>query len=183
MTFAFTNIKSPEGIIVITPYVFNDERGFFMETYRSDEYGKVGIKEEFIQDNHSRSTKGVIRGLHFQVDPTEQSKLVRCIAGEIFDVVVDLRRKSDSFGKWFGIVLSEENKKMLYVPKGFAHGYSTLSEEAEVVYKVDDYYSREDERGVLYNDPVLAIDWKVTNPIVSSKDKALPKFDREGDYF
>ncbi|MCL5268188.1 MAG: dTDP-4-dehydrorhamnose 3,5-epimerase [Bacteroidetes bacterium] len=183
MTFTFTNIKAPEGLIIITPYVFNDERGFFMETYRSNEFEKVGIKEEFIQDNHSRSTKGVIRGLHFQADPSEQSKLVRCIRGEVFDVAVDLRRKSDSFGKWFGVVLSEENKKSLYIPKGFAHGYSTLSEEAEVVYKVDEYYSREDERGVLYNDPQLAIDWKVSNPVVSSKDKALPKFDKDADYF
>ncbi len=183
MTFTFTPVKKPEGPIVISPYVYNDERGFFMETYRTNEFEKVGIKEEFIQDNHSKSARGVIRGLHFQVDPSEQSKLVRCISGEIFDVVVDLRRKSDSFGKWFGVVLSQENKKLLYIPKGFGHGYSTLSEEAEVVYKVDEYYSREDERGILYNDPELAIDWQVSNPIVSSKDRALPKFDKNGDYF
>ncbi len=117
MTFTFTQVKSPEGLKVITPYVFNDERGFFMETFRADEFEKVGIKEEFIQDNQSRSVKGVIRGLHFQVDPHEQSKLVRCIRGEVFDVAVDMRKKSDSFGKWFGVVLSEENKKMLYIPK------------------------------------------------------------------
>lgn len=183
MTFTFTQVKSPEGLIVITPYVFTDDRGFFMETYRGDEFGKVGIKEEFIQDNHSRSTKGVIRGLHFQIEPHEQSKLVRCIRGEVFDVAVDLRKKSDTFGKWFGVVLSEENKKMLYIPKGFAHGYSTLSDVAEVVYKVDEFYSREDERGLIYNDPKLAVEWRVSNPIVSTKDKALPKCDEEEKYF
>ncbi len=183
MTFTFTKVQSPEGLIVVAPYVFNDERGFFMETYRSNEFAKVGIKEEFIQDNHSRSSRGVIRGLHFQVDPSEQSKLVRCIRGEIFDVAVDLRKKSDTLGEWYGIVLSEENKKMLYIPKGFAHGYSTLSEEAEVVYKVDEFYSREDERGIVYNDPKLAIEWRVSNPIVSTKDKALSRFDEEEEYF
>lgn len=183
MTFTFTKVESLEGLIVITPYVFNDERGFFMETYRNDEFEKVGIKEEFIQDNHSRSSKGVIRGLHFQKDPREQSKLVRCIRGEVFDVAVDLRPKSHTFGEWYGVVLSEQNKKMLYIPKGFAHGFSTLSEEAEVVYKVDEFYSREDERGIVYNDPTIAVEWRVVNPIVSSKDKALPKFDEEEDYF
>lgn len=183
MTFTFTQVKSPEGLKVITPYVFNDERGFFMETFRADEFEKVGIKEEFIQDNQSRSVKGVIRGLHFQVDPHEQSKLVRCIRGEVFDVAVDMRKKSDSFGKWFGVVLSEENKKMLYIPKGFAHGYSTLSEEAEVAYKVDEFYSKDDERGIVYNDPKIAVEWRVASPIVSTKDKALPRFDEEEEYF
>ncbi len=183
MTFTFTQVKSPEGLIVITPYVFNDERGFFMETFRADEFEKVGIKEEFIQDNQSRSVKGVIRGLHFQVDPHEQSKLVRCIRGEVFDVAVDMRKKSDSFGKWFGVVLSEENKKMLYIPTGFAHGYSTLSEEAEVLYKVDEFYSKDDERGIVYNDPKIAVDWRVSSPIVSTKDKGLPRFDKEEEYF
>ncbi|MCL4540089.1 MAG: dTDP-4-dehydrorhamnose 3,5-epimerase [Bacteroidetes bacterium] len=183
MPFTFTQVDSPEGLIVITPYVFNDDRGFFMETFRSDAFEKVGIKEEFIQDNHSRSSKGVIRGIHFQVDPKEQSKLVRCIRGEVFDVAVDLRPKSDSFGKWYGIVLSEQNKKMLYIPRGFGHGFSTLSDDAEVVYKVDEYYSREDERGIVFNDPKLAIEWRVSNPVVSSKDRALPKFDEEKEYF
>ncbi len=183
MTFTFARVESPEGLIIVTPYVFSDERGFFMESYRSDEFEKAGIKGEFVQDNHSKSTKGVIRGLHFQKDPCEQSKLVRCIRGEVFDVAVDLRPKSDTFGKWYGIVLSEQNKKMLYIPKGFAHGFSTLSEEAEVLYKVDEFYSREDERGIVYNDPKIAVDWKVSNPILSSKDKALPNFDGEEDYF
>jgi len=183
MAFTFTKVKSPAGLIIIVPYVFNDERGFFAETYRRDEFAKAGIKEDFIQDNHSRSTKGVVRGLHFQVDPHEQSKIVRCVRGEIFDVAVDLRRKSDTFGEWYGIVLSEENKKMLYIPKGFAHGFSTLSETAEAIYKVDEPYSREDERGIKFDDPGLAIEWRVSNPIVSTKDRGLPKFEREEEYF
>lgn len=183
MAFTFTQVDSPEGLIVATPYVFNDERGFFMETYRSDVFERNGIKEEFVQDNHSKSSRGVIRGVHFQIDPREQSKLVRCTRGEIFDVAVDLRPKSDTFGEWYGIVLSEQNKKMFYIPKGFGHGYSTLSEEAEIVYKVDEYYSREDERGIVFNDPKLAIEWRVSNPIVSSKDKGLPKFDEDVEYF
>ncbi len=183
MSLTFTEIESPEGLIIITPYVFNDERGFFMETFRSDEFEKIGIKREFVQDNHSRSTKGVIRGLHFQVEPNEQSKLVRCIRGEILDVVVDLRKKSDTFGKWYGVLLSGENKKMLYIPRGFAHGYSTLSDDAEVVYKVDEYYSREDERGIRFDDRKLAIDWKVDDPVVSTKDRGLPGFEEKAEYF
>jgi len=183
MPFHFISVKKPEGLVIIEPYTFGDERGFFMETYRGDEFRKAGIEEEFVQDNHSRSVKGVIRGLHFQADPHEQSKLVRCIHGEVFDVAVDLRKKSDSFGEWYGMVLSEENKKMFYIPKGFAHGYATISDTAEVVYKVDDFYSREDERGVRFDDPTLAIEWRVSDPIVSTKDRGLPEFDEHGEYF
>jgi len=183
MPLTITQVKSPKGLMIITPYVFNDERGFFMETYKKEDFFKAGIKEEFIQDNHSRSTKGVIRGLHFQVEPHAQSKLVRCVQGEMFDVAVDLRKRSPTFGEWYGIVLSEENKKMFYMPKGFAHGFVALSEIAEVIYKVDDLYSREDERGIKFDDPKLAIEWRVSNPIVSSKDRALPGFDEDGEYF
>ncbi|HEY9167742.1 MAG TPA: dTDP-4-dehydrorhamnose 3,5-epimerase [Candidatus Kryptonia bacterium] len=183
MPFHFTSVRSPEGLTIIEPYTFGDERGFFMETYRQDEFAKAGIEDKFIQDNHSRSAKGVIRGLHYQVDPSEQSKLVRCVRGEIFDVALDLRMKSPTFGEWYGLVLSEENKKMFHVPRGFAHGYSTLSDIAEVVYKVDEFYSREDERGIRFDDPKLAIEWRVFNPVVSSKDKALPRFDEKGEYF
>jgi dTDP-4-dehydrorhamnose 3,5-epimerase len=154
-----------------------------METYRADEFEKAGIKDEFVQDNHSMSVKNVIRGLHFQVKPHAQSKLVRCIRGEIYDVAVDLRRRSKTFGKWLGVKLSSENKRMFYIPFGFAHGFSTISEEAEVAYKVDELYSREDERGIVFDDPQLAIDWKVERPIVSSKDRGLPKFDKEEEYF
>lgn len=183
MSFTFTQIKTPSGLIVIAPYVFNDERGFFTEAYHQDEFEKIGIKEEFVQDNHSRSVKGVIRGLHFQLEPHAQSKLVRCIRGEIYDVAVDLRKKSPTFGQWYGVIVSEENKKMVYVPKGFAHGFSALSEVADVVYKVDDFYSREDERGIRFDDPQLQVDWKITNPVVSSRDRSLPRFDRNGSYF
>ena len=183
MSFTFTQVKAPSGLMLISPYVFNDERGFLAETYRQDEFEKAGIKDEFVQDNHSKSVRGVIRGLHFQVEPHAQSKLVRCVRGDIFDVAVDLRKKSPTFGQWYGVILSEENKKMLYVPQGFAHGFSALSEIADVVYRVDDLYSREDERGIRFDDPQLRIDWKINNPIVSSKDKALPRFDSDEDYF
>jgi dTDP-4-dehydrorhamnose 3,5-epimerase len=182
-SFNFIFVKEISGLILIESMTHSDERGFFMETYRADEFEKAGIKEEFVQDNHSMSVKNVVRGLHFQVKPNAQAKLVRCIRGEIYDVAVDLRRKSKTFGKWLGVKLSSENKRMFYIPAGFAHGFSTISEEAEVVYKVDELYSREDERGLVFNDPHLAIDWKVEKPIVSSKDRALPKFDEEEEYF
>ncbi|HUI31350.1 MAG TPA: dTDP-4-dehydrorhamnose 3,5-epimerase [Candidatus Acidoferrales bacterium] len=182
-SFNFVLVKEIPGLILIEPLTHSDERGFFMETYRADEFEKVGIKKEFIQDNHSLSIKNVIRGLHFQIKPHAQSKLVRCIRGEIYDVAVDLRKRSKTFGKWLGVKLSASNKRMLYIPAGFAHGFSTISDEAEVIYKVDELYSREDERGIVFNDTHLGIDWKVDNPIVSSKDRALPKFDKEEEYF
>lgn len=182
-SFSFVYVKEIHGLILIESLTHSDERGFFMETYRADEFEKAGIKEEFVQDNHSMSMKNVIRGLHFQVKPHAQAKLVRCIHGEIYDVAVDLRRKSKTFGKWLGVNLSGTNKRMLYIPAGFAHGFSTLSDEAEVLYKVDESYSREDERGIVFNDSHLAIDWKVDKPVVSSKDRALPKFDIEEEYF
>jgi len=182
-TFNFVYVKEIPGLILIEPLTHSDERGFFMETYRADEFGKAGIKEEFVQDNHSMSVKNVIRGLHFQEKPHAQAKLVRCIRGEIYDVAVDLRRKSKTFGKWLGVRLSSTNKRMFYIPSGFAHGFSTISEEAEVAYKVDELYSRENERGLVFNDPHLAIDWKVEKPMVSSKDRALPQFDADEEYF
>jgi len=182
-SFNFIFVREISGLILIEPLTHSDERGFFMETYRSDEFEKAGIKAEFVQDNHSMSVKNVIRGLHFQVKPHAQSKLVRSIRGEIYDVAVDLRRRSKTFGKWLGVKLSSENKRMLYIPAGFAHGFSTISDEAEVVYKVDEPYSKEDERGIAFSDPHLAIDWKVNKPIVSSRDRALPKFDEAGEYF
>ena len=177
MTFTFTQVKSPEGLIVITPYVFNDERGFFMETFRADQFEKVGIKEEFIQDNQSRSVKGVIRGLHFQVDPHEQSKLVRCIRGEVFDVAVDMRKKSDSFGKWFGVELTAENRRMIFVPQGFAHGIMTLTDDTEAFYLVNAFYAPEEERGLRYNDPQFGIEWPRQPTEVSPKDASWPDFD------
>lgn len=181
--FNFIYVKEISGLILIESLTHSDERGFFMETYRADEFEKAGIKEEFVQDNYSMSVNDVIRGLHFQVKPHAQSKLVRCVRGEIYDVAVDLRRRSKTFGKWLGVKLSASNKRMFYIPAGFAHGFSTISDEAEVAYKVDELYSKGDERGIVFNDPHLAIDWKVDKPIVSSKDRALPKFDVEEEYF
>jgi len=182
-SFNFVLVKEISGLILIEPLTHSDERGFFMETFRSDEFEKIGVKDEFVQDNHSMSVENVIRGLHFQVKPHPQAKLVRCTRGEIYDVAVDLRRKSKTFGKWLGVKLSAANKRMLYIPVGFAHGFSTTSEEAEVLYKVDELYSREDERGIAFNDSQLAIDWKIDKPVVSSKDRALPQFDKEEEYF
>lgn len=161
-------------LVIIKPRIFCDERGHFYESYKYSDFAEGLIKDNFLQDNHSYSTYGAVRGLHFQVAPKQQSKLVRCIKGEIYDCVVDLRKSSKTFGKYFSILLSQENKLMLYVPEGFAHGFSVLSPEAEVSYKVSAEYCPKSEQGIRFDDPDLAIDWKVKNPIVSEKDKILP---------
>ena len=163
-------------VIIVEPKIFGDSRGFFLETYKASEFAANGIKINFFQDNHSKSSKGVIRGLHFQHFPKPQAKLVRCLHGKIFDVAVDLRPESKNFGKWFGVELSEENKKMLYIPEGFAHGFSVLSDEAEVLYKASNEYAPEYDAGVRWNDEKLNINWHVENPLVSDKDKILPTF-------
>jgi dTDP-4-dehydrorhamnose 3,5-epimerase len=156
--------------INLKPHV--DERGFFMRAYDINKFRKVGLQRDWVQENHSHSEKKrIIRGLHFQVEPYSETKLVRCVRGEIFDVAVDLRKGSKTFGRWRGIILSEENKKMFFIPRGFAHGFCTLSEISEVLYKVDNYYSPEHERGLIWNDPDLNIDWPVNDPILSAKDK------------
>ncbi|HNR40756.1 MAG TPA: dTDP-4-dehydrorhamnose 3,5-epimerase [Bacteroidales bacterium] len=156
--------------IVLSPHL--DERGFFMRTYDAELFKKHGLHREWVQESHSRSErKGIIRGLHFQLEPYAETKLVRCIRGEIFDVAVDLRKGSKTFGKWEGIILSEENRKMLLIPRGFAHGFCTLTDISEVVYKVDSVYSPEHERGLIWNDPDLNIDWPEPNPVLSQKDK------------
>jgi len=164
--------------------LFVDERGFFMRAYDIDEFRKHGLQREWVQENHSRSErKGIIRGLHFQVEPYSETKLVRCIRGEIFDVAVDLRKGSKTFGKWHGVFLSEENKKMFFIPRGFAHGFCTLTDISEVVYKIDNFYSPEHERGLHWNDPDLNIDWPVNDPILSAKDQknmTLKDFTRIG---
>ncbi|MBP7507402.1 MAG: dTDP-4-dehydrorhamnose 3,5-epimerase [Prolixibacteraceae bacterium] len=160
------------GLFEIIPGPHFDERGFFMRAYDIDEFRNHGVHREWVQENHSRSErKGIIRGLHFQVNPYSETKLVRCIRGEIFDVAVDLRKGSKTFGKWHGISLSEENKKMFYIPRGFAHGFCTLTDISEVVYKVDNYYSAEHERGLLWNDADIAIEWPVKEVILSAKDQ------------
>jgi dTDP-4-dehydrorhamnose 3,5-epimerase len=170
--FKFTE-TSIEGVYIIEPTVFGDERGYFMETYHHGEFKEAGLDLNFVQDNQSKSTKGVIRGLHFQYTQP-QGKLVRVIKGEVFDVAVDLRKNSPTYGKWEGVKLSEENKKQFYVPEGFAHGFLVLSDEAEFTYKCTDFYKAEDEGGILWNDPDIGIVWPVENPddvVLSDKDK------------
>ena len=167
-----------QDLIIISPKVFNDERGYFFEAYNQAKFQENGIMYNFIQDNQSFSTKGVIRGLHLQINPFAQAKLVRVLQGEILDVAVDLRKDSPTYGQHFSVVLRKKKKKQLMVPHGFAHGFSVLSDTASVLYKVDQLYHKDSERGIRYDDPTLAIDWQV-NPadvIVSEKDLILPGF-------
>lgn len=166
---------SLEGVCIITPQVFGDNRGWFTESYNAEKFKQIGIDTVFVQDNHSYSAqKGTLRGLHFQNGPMAQTKLLRCIRGKILDVAVDLRKGSPNYKKWVGVELSAENKKMIFIPKGFAHGFLTLSEDVEVQYKVDNFYSREHDRSVRFNDPEIAIDWGEINPILSDKDLNAP---------
>jgi dTDP-4-dehydrorhamnose 3,5-epimerase len=158
-------------VLVLEPKVFGDERGFFMETWNARTFENLGIKEEFVQDNHSRSSKNVLRGLHYQLRQT-QGKLVRVTAGAVWDVAVDLRRSSPGFGRWVGVRIDAESKRMLWVPAGFAHGFLVLSEQAEVQYKATDYYAPEHERTLLWNDPALAIAWPLEGaPVMADKDR------------
>ncbi|MDO5555876.1 MAG: dTDP-4-dehydrorhamnose 3,5-epimerase [Clostridia bacterium] len=165
-----------QGLKVIKPTVFNDNRGYFMETYNKKDFEEIGITTDFVQDNQSKSTKGVLRGLHFQINHP-QSKLVRVIKGEVYDVAVDLREDSLTYGKYFGILLSEENKLQFFIPKGFAHGFLVISDEAEFVYKCDDFYHSGDEGGIIFNDENIGINWPfekidgIENIIISDKDK------------
>lgn len=166
--FCETNIK---GVYIVEPTVFGDERGYFMETYNAQAFREAGLDYSFVQDNQSRSRRGVLRGLHFQ-KTRPQAKLVRVMSGEVFDVAVDLRRSSDTYGKWTGAILSEENKKQLLIPRGFAHGYLVLSESAEFSYKCDDFYHPEDEDGIIWNDPDIGIGWgDVSRIVLSEKDR------------
>lgn len=171
--FKFKRLEIPD-VILIEPTVFEDRRGFFLESYNLKEFEAFGINVNFVQDNHSRSKKGVIRGLHFQKGKMAQAKLVRVVKGEIFDVAVDIRKGSSYYGKWVAVTLSENNKRMLFIPEGFAHGFCVLSEEADVLYKASNFYSPEHEGGIRWDDPDLAIPWPVDNPIVSLKDRNLP---------
>ncbi|MDR2694027.1 MAG: dTDP-4-dehydrorhamnose 3,5-epimerase [Chitinispirillales bacterium] len=176
MEFIKTDLS---GLTLIKPAVHSDARGFFLETYSAPLFQAAGIDCVFVQDNHSRSLqRNVIRGLHFQRPPFEQSKLVRVIRGSIFDVAVDIRRGSATYGRWLGSELSERNFDMLFVPRGFAHGFCTLEEGTEVVYKVDSVYSREHDAGIIWNDPSIGVDWPLggAEPVLSDKDRALPRF-------
>jgi dTDP-4-dehydrorhamnose 3,5-epimerase len=161
------------GVTIIEPQVFRDNRGLFWETFHLGKYAEAGIDRAFVQDNHSHSSRDTVRGLHYQIKHA-QGKLVYVVIGEIFDVAVDIRRGSPTFGKWLGLILSEENKKQLYIPEGFAHGFCVLSETADIMYKCTDFYFPEDEGGILWADPELGIDWPVKNPIISEKDLRNP---------
>lgn len=176
-----TNFKD---VFLIKPAVFEDNRGFFMESYSKEKFEKLDIHFEFLQDNHSLSKeKGVLRGLHYQLAPKAQTKLVRVIAGSIYDVIVDMRRNSPTCGMWQGFELSAENKLQLLIPKGFAHGFVTLTDNVEVQYKVDEFYSAEHDRGIAWDDPFLNINWEISNPILSDKDKNHPSFlDAENNF-
>jgi len=166
-------------LLIFEPVVFEDSRGYFFESYNEKAFSAEGVEMKFVQDNQARSTYGVIRGLHFQLSPYAQTKLIRALSGSILDVVVDIRKGSPTYGKAFSIELSAENKKQLLVPKGFAHGYSVLSETAEVMYKCDAFYHKQSEGGLLYNDPKLSIDWRIPaeKAIVSEKDLVNPGID------
>ena len=173
MSLKHTQTELP-GVILIEPDVYKDNRGYFMETYHREKYASTGIEGLFVQDNHSHSTLGTIRGLHYQLKKP-QGKLVYVIKGEIFDVSVDIRRGSPTFGAWTGVNLSDKNNHQVFVPKGFAHGFSVLSKTADVIYKCTDVYSPGDEYGVHWSDPDLRIDWKVEKPVLSEKDSQNPK--------
>lgn len=166
-----------EGAALLEPVVHGDHRGFFMESYNEAVMLDLGVNYKFIQDNHSLSAEsGVLRGLHYQLNPKAQTKLVRVLSGAIYDVILDIRRSSPTFGQWVGVILSEYNKRQLLVPKGFAHGFCTLVPDTQVLYKVDEYYSPEHDRGILWNDPALQIDWPVSEPQLSDKDQRHPLF-------
>lgn len=172
--FAFKPTKIKD-VYVIEPKVFGDNRGYFMETYKKEDFDNAGLKYNFVQDNQSKSKKGVLRGLHYQKN-FPQAKLVRVISGEVFDVAVDLRKDSPTYGQWVGEILTSENKKMLMIPRGFAHGFMVLSEEAEFTYKCDEVYHPEDEGGIMWNDPDVGVEWPSDiEPLLSEKDQKHPR--------
>jgi len=169
-----TNI---DGLIVIEPTVFGDNRGFFMESYNKNDFAEIGLNIDFVQDNHSRSKKGILRGLHYQIKPYEMGKLVRVAKGKAFDVGVDIRPGSLSYGKWFGAILSEENHKMMYLPPGIAHGFLTLEDNTDFLYKCTGFYNPDAERGVMWNDPSVDIIWPLDEsgpPILAERDRNFP---------
>ncbi|MDF1521099.1 MAG: dTDP-4-dehydrorhamnose 3,5-epimerase [Brevefilum sp.] len=171
-------------VIIIKPKVFTDDRGFFLESYKKQAFINAGITQEFVQDNHSSSQKATLRGLHYQITHA-QGKLVKVVIGEIYDVAVDLRKSSPYYGKWVGAYLSAENKHQLWIPPGFGHGFFATTSQADVLYKATDYYDKQGERCILWNDPDLAIDWPIPNghtPVISEKDASAPKF-KEAEVF
>lgn len=164
-----------DGVVIIEPDVFGDNRGFFMESWNKKKMAELGLDYDFVQDNHSKSTvKGTLRGIHFQKGDKAQAKLVRCVKGAVLDVAVDLRKNSPTFKQWVGVELSEENKKQLLIPRGFGHGFVTLTDDVEFLYKADNYYAPEADGGIRWNDPDIGVVWGVENPILSEKDKINP---------
>lgn len=181
--FDFRRLDIPD-VILVEPRVFRDSRGFFMEFYRTSDFRKNGIDYDFVQDNHSRSGRFVLRGFHYQLRPYEQGKLVRCIRGRIIDVALDIRKGSPWYGKYVAVELSEYNNLMLWIPPGFAHAFLGLEEQNEVIYKVTKEYSAEHERGIIWNDPDIGLGWNIENPILSEKDRNLPRLkDAENNFF
>ncbi len=173
MPFRFERLAIPD-LVLIHPEAVDDDRGFLLEAYKYSDFAAFGIKERFSQDNHSRSTRGVLRGLHYQKKARAQGKLVRVVAGEIFDVAVDIRRRSPTFGRWVAQTLSAENRRMLYVPPGFAHGFCVVSDVTDVLYKLTDEHAPDQERGIAWKDPELKIAWPTTTPLLSPRDAMLP---------
>jgi dTDP-4-dehydrorhamnose 3,5-epimerase len=182
MSFNFKKLEISD-VVLVEPKSFSDDRGFFLESFKISEFTENGINTKFVQDNISHSVSDVIRGLHFQKNPKAQAKLITAVKGEIFDVAVDIRKNSPTYGKWVSEILSEDNHNLLYVPEGFAHGFCVLSKEADVYYKVSNEYSPKDEGGIIWNDSSLNIEWPISKPIVSSSDSQLPLFDNLDDYF
>lgn len=180
MPFNFERLSIPE-LVLIQPKSFSDDRGFFLETFKESSFVSNDIKSKFVQDNFSHSYKHVIRGLHYQINPKAQAKLVSVLQGEIFDVAIDIRKNSPTFGKWIGVTLSDKNHKLLFIPQGFAHGFCVLSDVADVLYKVNQEYSPEHEKGIIWNDPQINISWPTKNPIISKKDMDLPLLNNVDD--
>jgi dTDP-4-dehydrorhamnose 3,5-epimerase len=173
MSFHFQRLYIPD-VILVEPRTLRDQRGYFVELYKRSEFAANGIADEFVQDNRSHSVRGTLRGLHYQSPPQAQAKLAMALHGEVFDVAVDIRRGSPTYGQWVGTVLSDRNFHMLYIPVGFAHGFCVLSEEADLAYKVTAEYAPELDRGILWNDPAIGIEWPIVEPLLSSRDSHLP---------
>jgi dTDP-4-dehydrorhamnose 3,5-epimerase len=173
MPFKFSLLEIP-GLVLVQTQTFGDNRGFFSELYKHSDFVREGIREHFVQDNYSKSAKGVLRGLHYQKFPAAQGKLIMCMRGRIWDIVVDIRKGSPFYGKWISKELTDENRLMLYVPPGFAHGFQVLSDAAEILYKCTDEYSPANDRGIIWNDPVINIAWPIKDPVLSDKDIAHP---------
>ena len=172
MTFTFKKL-SISDVILVEPKSFSDDRGFFLESFKTSEFTENGINTKFVQDNISHSVKDVLRGLHFQKNPKAQAKLVTAVKGDIFDVAVDIRKNSSTYGKWVSEILSSDIHNLLYIPEGFAHGFCVISDEADVLYKVSNEYSQEHERSIIWNDPKLNIEWPIKKPVISNKDNKL----------